>query len=200
MSCALIHFCLSCCVPDDNRQILVSCKMICSNKFNVYAGKCRCDSWNFHFGLGNNDISIIWKDFGLSPHRQPPSYKAPPRQFQPPNCKLTPSKIPIGEGRFLCISIQRTCRLDSVNPSLVGINLHFGGCRFAFWRLKLSWGCCFIEKGGTPKKGGTLAVCERWRTAICGFLRKSFKFGFLQKPAVSWNPPNPDDVFSTNDL
>ena len=30
-------------------------------------------------------------------------------------------------------------------------NLHFGGRHFAFWRLKLSWGC-FIRKGG-PQKG-----------------------------------------------
>ena len=31
-------------------------------------------------------------------------------------------------------------------------NSHLGGCQFAFWRLKLSWGC-FIEQGGTPKSG-----------------------------------------------
>ena len=28
---------------------------------------------------------------------------------------------------------------------LEGVNLHFGGCQFTFWRPKLSWGC-FIEK------------------------------------------------------
>ena len=32
-----------------------------------------------------------------------------------------------------------------------GDDLHFGGCQFTFWRLKLSWGC-FIEKGGNPKR------------------------------------------------
>ena len=30
--------------------------------------------------------------------------------------------------------------------------LHFGGCHFAFWRLKLFWGC-FIERG-EPQEGG----------------------------------------------
>ena len=30
-------------------------------------------------------------------------------------------------------------------------NLYFGGRQFAFWRLKLSWGC-FTERGGPPKK------------------------------------------------
>ena len=72
-------------------------------------------------------------------------YKAPPRQFQPPKCKLTPSKIQIVEGRFLCISIEK-CRLEVANPFLEGVNLHIGGRQFTFWRPKLSWGC-FIEKG-----------------------------------------------------
>ena len=61
-------------------------------------------------------------------------YKAPPRQFQPPKCKLTPSKIQIwrgeisgyskykfGEGRFLVISKQKPSRLE-------GVNLHFANC------------------------------------------------------------------------
>ena len=38
-------------------------------------------------------------------------------------------------------------------------NLYFGGRQFAFWRLKLSWGC-FLEKGGPPQKGGTLASAQ----------------------------------------
>ena len=53
-------------------------------------------------------------------------------------CKLAPSKIQIGEGRFLCISIQK--------PQIGGRQSLFGGCQFTFWGLKLSWGC-FIEKG-----------------------------------------------------
>ena len=32
---------------------------------------------------------------------------------------------------------------------------HFGGCQFAFWRLKLSWECS-IAKGGATKRGCTL--------------------------------------------
>ena len=31
-------------------------------------------------------------------------------------------------------------------------NLHFGGCRFTFWRVPLSC-MCFIEKRGPPKGG-----------------------------------------------
>ena len=72
-------------------------------------------------------------------------YQAPPRQFQPPKCKSTPSKLQIVEGRFLCISIQN-CRLEVANLRFGGCQLHFGGCQFTFRRPKLSWEC-FIEKG-----------------------------------------------------
>ena len=51
--------------------------------------------------------------------------------------------------------LYKNCRSEVANPFLEGADLHFGGCQFAFWRLKLSWGC-FKEKGGGPKKGGTL--------------------------------------------
>ena len=37
-------------------------------------------------------------------------YEAPPRQSQPPQRKFTPSKIQIGEGRFLCIFNTKTQR------------------------------------------------------------------------------------------
>ena len=77
-------------------------------------------------------------------------YEAPPRQFQPPKCKLTPSKIQIVEGRFLCISIQKL-QIGGRQSLLEGVNLHFGGCQFTFWRPKLSWGC-FIEKRWSPKR------------------------------------------------
>ena len=66
-------------------------------------------------------------------------HKAPPGQFQPPECKLTPSKMLIGEGvsfwggcQFLCNSIHKT----------------------ADWRgLKLCSGLLY-SKGGIPQKGG----------------------------------------------
>ena len=91
-------------------------------------------------------VFLIWGEAKVPPFLGSPLFhKAPPRQFQPPKCKLTPSKIQIVEGRFLCTSIQN-CRLEVANPFLEGVNLHFGGCQFAFWRPKLSWGC-FIEKG-----------------------------------------------------
>ena len=47
--------------------------------------------------------------------------------------------------------LNKNCRLEVANPFLEGADLHFGGCQFTFWRLKLSWGC-FIEKGGNPKR------------------------------------------------
>ena len=54
----------------------------------------------------------------------------------------------LARGDF-CVFLYKSCRLEVAN-------LHFGGCQFTFWRLKLSWGC-FTEKRGPPKKGGTLA-------------------------------------------
>ena len=42
-------------------------------------------------------------------------------------------------------------RLEVANPFWAGVNLHFGGCQFTFWRPKMSWGC-FIERGD-PQKG-----------------------------------------------
>ena len=66
-----------------------------------------------------------------------------------------PSKMQIGEGRFLCISIQKL--------QIGGRQSLFGGCQFAFWRASI----CILEaeivlgvlyrKGVIPKKGGTLA-------------------------------------------
>ena len=78
-------------------------------------------------------------------------YKATLRQFQPPTCKLTPPKCKLGRGDCLCNSMQK-CRLEFANLFSEGANVHFGGCQFTFWRLKLSWGC-FIEKAGAPKEG-----------------------------------------------
>ena len=86
-------------------------------------------------------------------------YKAPPRQFQPPKCKLTPSKIQIVEGRFLCISIQKL-RIGGRQPL-------FGGCQFTFWRAsiyileaEIVLGVLY-RNGVIPKKGGTLGSRER---------------------------------------
>ena len=86
-------------------------------------------------------------------------YEAPPRQFQPPKCKLTPSKIQIVEGRFLCISIQKL-QIGGRQSLfwrvpiyiLEGANLHFGGCQFGLGVL--------YRKGVIPTKGGTLDLRE----------------------------------------
>ena len=78
-------------------------------------------------------------------------HKAPPEQFQPPKCKSAPSKMYIATSnlQFLYRSTQKSPKA----------NLCFGGRQFAFWRLKLSWGC-FKEKGGPPKRGSfSLCAC-----------------------------------------
>ena len=87
-------------------------------------------------------------------------YKAPPRQFQPPKCKLTPPKIQTVEGRFLCISIQQL--------QIGGRQSLFGGCQFTFWRVpiyileaEIVLGVLY-RKGVSPKKGGTLDSRERF--------------------------------------
>ena len=77
----------------------------------------------------------------------------------------------IVEGRFLCISIKKNCRLEVAN-------LHFGGCQFTFWRApiyileaEVVWGCS-IEKGGSPKRavppGTKLASMRAWEKADFG--------------------------------
>ena len=78
-------------------------------------------------------------------------YKTPPRQFQPPKCKLTPSKIQIGRGQISVYFETKTADWRSPIPFwrvsiyiLEAANLHFGGCQ-------LSWGG-FIEKGWSPKR------------------------------------------------
>ena len=78
------------------------------------------------------------------------SVKHPQDNFSLQNAKLTPSKIYIGEGRFLRDSIQKMQVGD--HQSL------FGGCHFTFWRvpilfwrLKLSWGR-FTETGVNPTR------------------------------------------------
>ena len=68
--------------------------------------------------------------------------------WHPPKCKSAPSKKGLATS-----NLQFLYRTTQKSPLP---NLHFGGCQFAVWRLKLSWGC-FIEKGGTLKKVGTLA-------------------------------------------
>ena len=59
----------------------------------------------------------------------------PPFSIITPKCKSAPSK-------FLCRTTQR-----SPLPKL-----HFGGCRFAFWRLKLPCGGAFLKRRD-PQKG-----------------------------------------------
>ena len=54
----------------------------------------------------------------------------------------------IGEGRFLCNSIQEL-KIGGRQSLLEGVNFHFGWHQFTFWRR-------FGRKGGIPQKGGTL--------------------------------------------
>ena len=75
-------------------------------------------------------------------------YQAPPRQFQPPKCNLTPSKMCVGERTLLCNSTQ-TLQIGR-RQSLSGG--HFGRRQFTIWRLKFCWGC-FIERGDPQKEG-----------------------------------------------
>ena len=83
-------------------------------------------------------------------------YKAPPRQFQPPKCKLTPSKIQIGEGIFLCIVIQKL--------QIGGRQSLFGGCQSCrvpiyILEAEIVLGVLY-RKRLIPKKGGTFVFCD----------------------------------------
>ena len=100
---------------------------------------------------------LTYHPFGRSPlfYKAPP----PPRQAQPPKCKLTPSKIQIVEGRFLCTSTQKL--------QIGGRQSLFGGCQFTCWRVpiyileaEIVFGVLY-RKGVIPKKGGTLGSRER---------------------------------------
>ena len=101
-----------------------------------------------------------WREAKVPPFwGSPLFYKAPPRQFQPPKCKLTPSNIQIVEGRFLCISIQQL--------QIGGRQSLFGGCQFTSWRVpiyileaEIVLGVLY-RKGVIPKKGGTLDFREQ---------------------------------------
>ena len=114
------------------------------------------DAHGLTFPLSSSGEKLKYHPFWGSPL----FYKAPPRQFQPPKCKLTPSKIQIVEGRFLCISIQKL--------QIGGRQSLFGGCQFTFWRVsiyileaEIVLGVLY-RKGVIPKKG--------W---YFGFLRSS---------------------------
>ena len=63
--------------------------------------------------------------------------------WHPPKCKLTPSKKGLATS-----NLQFLYRNTQKSPLA---NLYFGGRQFAFWRLKLSWGC-FIERGDPQKR------------------------------------------------
>ena len=92
-------------------------------------------SAGFPVGMSKNTKSALGEKLKYHPFwGSPLFYKAPPRQFQPPKCKLTPpSKIQIGEGGFLCISIQKL--------QIGGRQSLFGGCQFTFWRVPI----CILE-------------------------------------------------------
>ena len=98
--------------------------------------------------------------------------KAFPRQFQPPRCKSTPSKKGLATSNMQFL--HRITQTSPLPPSL------FEGCRFAFWRLKFSWGC-FFEKGGA--KRGALCVspsssCQTKSPPHSDF-QKNYKIHFL---------------------
>ena len=61
--------------------------------------------------------------------------------WHPPKCKLTPSNLQV---------LYRNTQKSPLG------NFNFGGRQFAFWRLKLSWGGLYINRG-TPKKGVTFS-------------------------------------------
>ena len=44
-------------------------------------------------------------------------------------------------------------------------NLHFGGCQFAFWRLKFSLGCSIEKRGPPPKGGGYFGFPKKYQKA-----------------------------------
>ena len=94
---------------------------------------CAKDSIGHHF-----PACWIWVESSFSENRITPllgvppfSIKHPPRRLQPSKSKLTPSKMQIGNP----IKRDKITQKSSFPPSLVG------GCQFACWRPKLSWGC-----------------------------------------------------------
>ena len=93
-------------------------------------------------------------------------YKAPPRQFQPPKCKLTPSKIQIVEGRFLCSSIQKL--------QIGGRQSLFGGCQFTFWRVPIYIWEAEIVLGVLYISGLQKGPEKRCRAKIVEKCRKTF--------------------------
>ena len=98
-----------------------------------------------------------WEGRGWGEAKVPPFLGAPPFLWSPPqdnfslqNANWRPPKYKLSRGYF-CVFLYKNCRLEVANPFLEGVNLHFEGCQFTFWRPKLSWGC-FIEKGRSPKR------------------------------------------------
>ena len=113
---------------------------ICTSQVLFVAAK-SCEKRGLQTSLKINEKVSWLLPLSLSPHAHPDFhathgeklkyrpfwgsplfYKAPPREFQPPRCKLTPSKIQIVGGRFLCISIQK---------------LQIGGRQFTVWRVSI---------------------------------------------------------------
>ena len=56
--------------------------------------------------------------------------------WHPPKHKSLPSKKGLATSN---LQFLYSTTLKSPLP-----NFHFGGCQFAFWRLKLSWGCFIL--------------------------------------------------------
>ena len=143
------------------------------------AGVTRAFLNNIDLKIGSNQEIRCRIDVKLMPNRPlrrggrggfeggvpvPPFLGAPPFLQSTPKTNSA-SKMQIDalqntnwRGEISVYLYTKNCRLEVANPFLEGVNLHFGGCQFTFWRLKLSWGC--YRKGVIPKKGGTLAFRE----------------------------------------
>ena len=120
----------------------------------------------------------------MPPFGGPPlSYKAPPRQFQLPECKLTPSKtMYIGEGKKFCVILHKNCTLGvaipflkSVNYMLESANLHFGG-RSCLGRAAKKRG------GGIPKRG------VLWVPEDIGLIAATLLAGTVSNSQICSNP------------
>ena len=81
------------------------------------------------------------------PFGDPPLfYEAPPRQLAPSKMQNDALQNVDWQGVLSVDLYTKTADWRLPIYILEGVDLHFGGCQFTFWRLKLSWEC-FIEKG-----------------------------------------------------
>ena len=86
--------------------------------------------------IAENQSTTLFGDHPFSIKHPQDNFSLQNVNWHPPKCKLATSNL-----QFLYRNTQKS-------PLA---NLCVGGRQFAFWRLKLSWGC-FIEKRGPPKR------------------------------------------------